>query len=122
MTHEYLVIFQYHEPEPRQLFERGLIEDYESTTGVFIKAASAEEALVWGEAIAQELLLRCNGDGSLDWKDFGYSCWIEANPDKSSWRHCLDFFQHVQVREMPNTEAMGTSAYINWQGDQSLPD
>lgn len=41
MTHEYLVIFQYHEPEPRQLFERGLIEDYESSTGVFIKAESA---------------------------------------------------------------------------------
>jgi len=44
MAHEYLVIFQYHEPEPRQLFERGVIEDYESTTGVFIAAESAEDA------------------------------------------------------------------------------
>lgn len=52
MSHEYLVIFQYHEPEPLQLFERGVIEDYESTTGVFITAASEEEALNWCKAIA----------------------------------------------------------------------
>lgn len=52
MTREFLVIFQYHEPEPRQLFERGVVEDYESTTGVFIAADSADDALIWCEAIA----------------------------------------------------------------------
>ncbi|WP_244134837.1 hypothetical protein [Burkholderia gladioli] len=46
MTREFLVIFQYHEPEPRQLFERGVVEDYESTTGVFIVADSADDALI----------------------------------------------------------------------------
>ncbi|KWO50045.1 hypothetical protein WT98_17070 [Burkholderia territorii] len=118
MPHEYLVIFQYHEPEPRQLFERGVIEDYESTTGVFIKAAAAEDALIWCESIAQELLCRSNDDRSLDWTRLGYSCWIESNPGNSSWSHCLGFFQHVQVGEMPNVDAMGTAAYISWQGNQ----
>lgn len=58
--------YRYHGPEPRQLFERGAIEDYESTTGVFIKAASAVEALIWCEAIAQEFLRQCNGDRTSD--------------------------------------------------------
>jgi len=117
MSHEYLVIFQYHEPEPRQLFERGVIEDYESTTGVFIEAESAEGALTWCEVIAQELLWRCNDDRSLNWKHLGYTRWIEPNPEESSWLHCLDFFQHVHVGEMPNVDAMGTSAYLRWQED-----
>ncbi|MEM5406152.1 hypothetical protein [Paraburkholderia unamae] len=115
MAHEYLVIFQYHEPEPRQLFERGVIEDYESMTGVFIAAESAEDALIWCEAIAQEVLWRCNDDRSIDWKQLGYSCWIEPDPDTSSWSHCLGFFQHVGVSEMPNVDAMGTNAYVIWQ-------
>jgi hypothetical protein len=115
MAHEYLVIFQYHEPEPRQQFERGVIEDYESTTGVFIAAESADDALFWGEAIAQEVLWRCNDDRSLDWKHSGYTCWIESDPDISSWSHCLGFFQHVRIGEMPNVDAMGTDAYVSWQ-------
>ncbi|AYY96282.1 hypothetical protein EGY19_01680 [Burkholderia multivorans] len=115
MSHEYLVIFQYHEPEPLQLFERGVIEDYESTTGVFITAASEEEALKWCKAIAQALLCHCNDDRSLDWTRFGHSCWIEPDPGKSTWGHCLDFFQHVQVGEMPDVDAMSTAAYTRWQ-------
>ncbi|MBN6727858.1 hypothetical protein [Burkholderia multivorans] len=115
MSHEYLVIFQYHEPEPLQLFERGVIEDYESTTGIFITAASEEEALNWCKAIAQALLCHCNDDRSLDWTRFGYSCWIEPGPGKSTWGHCLDFFQHVQVDEMPDVDAMSTAAYTRWQ-------
>ena len=81
MAHEYLVIFQYHEPERRELFERGLIENYESSSGVFIETRSAEDALIWCEVIAQELLRRANDDRSLDWKRLGYSCWIESAPE-----------------------------------------
>lgn len=92
MAHEYLVIFQYREPEPLQLFERGVAEDYESTTGVFINAESDEEALIWSGAIAQERLRYCNGDRSLDWKYMGYTNWIESNPEKLPWSHCLSFF------------------------------
>jgi len=115
MTHEYLFIFQYHEPESLQLFERGLTEDYESTTGVFIEAESAEEASIWCQVVAQELLRRCNNDNTLDWKRSGYSCWMESIPEISPWSHCLSFFQHVHVGEMPNIDAMGTAAYVSWQ-------
>jgi hypothetical protein len=118
MPSEYLVLFHYHEPEPRQLFERGVIEDYESTTGVFVNAETENDALTWGEAIAQELLRHCNDDKSLDWNGLGYSCWIESNPGESSWSHCLGFFQHVQIGEMPNIEAMDTTAYVSWQDGQ----
>ncbi|MFL9998025.1 hypothetical protein PQR34_37315 [Paraburkholderia sediminicola] len=115
MAHEYLIIFQYHEPEPRELFERGLIEDYESSTAAFIEAGSAEDALIWCEVIAQALLRRVNDDRSLDWKRSGYSCWIESTPETSPWGHCLSFFQHVRVAELPNIDAMSTAAYIRWQ-------
>lgn len=119
MSHEYLVIFQYHEPEPLRLFELGVTEDYESTTGVFINAATAEEALIWCETIAQALLRRCNDDISLNWKQLGHRCWIEPDPEKSPWGHCLSFFLHVQAGEMPNIHAMGTPAYIRWQDGHS---
>ncbi|WP_258002361.1 hypothetical protein [Burkholderia sp. WAC0059] len=98
-----------------------MIEDYESTTGVFIEAEAVEDALAWCEAIAQELLRRCNDDRSLDWSRLGYSCWIEPNPEKSFWGHCLDFFQHVQTNEMPNIDAMDTAAYVSWQDARGRP-
>ena len=117
MAHEYLVISQCHESEPRELFERGQIGDYESSTGAFIEAGSAEDALIWCKVIAQELLRRVNDDRSSDWKRVGYSCWIESTPETSPWGHCLSFFQHVRVDELPNIDAMSTVAYIRWQGD-----
>ncbi|SDH23830.1 hypothetical protein SAMN04487926_10313 [Paraburkholderia steynii] len=113
MSREYRVAFLYHEPESRQLFERGVIVDYESTARIFIVAESEEEALTWCEAIAKEMLWRCNDDRSLDWKDLGYSCWIECD------RALFGFFQHVKAGEMPNFDAMGTHAYLRWQDDQS---
>ena len=122
MSHEYLVIFQYHEPDPLEVFKRGVTEDYESTTGVFIKAESAEAALTWCEVIAQHVLRRCNGDSSLDWKRLGYACWIEPNPERSPWGHCLGFFQHIRVGEMPNVDAMGATGYAPWQGGQGTSD
>ncbi|WP_236061683.1 hypothetical protein [Paraburkholderia domus] len=93
-----------------------MIEDYESSTGVLIEAESAEDALSWCEVIAQELLRRVNDDRSLDWKRLGYSCWIEPTPEKCPWGHCLGFFQHVRIGELPNIDAMSTAAYVSWQG------
>ncbi len=48
---EFLIGFSYHEPEPYALWNRGVIEDYESSTGVFIEASTPSEALEWAERI-----------------------------------------------------------------------
>jgi hypothetical protein len=46
---QYLIGMMFHEPEPFAQWNRGLNEDYESSTGLFIEAPSALEAIAWGE-------------------------------------------------------------------------
>ena len=90
------------------------MEDYESSTGVFIDAPSAEGALAWGETIAAALFRHVNHDPSLDWKGFGYFAWIEPSPATSAWKHCLGFFPRVAVGTMPDFDRMGADAYQEW--------
>jgi hypothetical protein len=113
---EYLVGIMYHEPEAYDDWKRGLIEDYESSTGLFVEAESAGAALAWGEQVGQRLLRHSNGDATLDWKSFGYFCWIEGSPQNSGWGHCLDHFQHVRAGQWPELERMTTAAYTAWLG------
>ena len=110
----YLVGIMYHEPEPFALWNRGVIEDYESSTGVFIDAATREEAVAWGEAIGEAALRKLNSDDRLDWKGFGYSAWIEDSIEKSGWSHAVSFFQHVKVGEMPDLSKFSANAYKEW--------
>ena len=58
---EYLVGIQYHEPEPYAQWERGVMEDYESSTGLFVEADSPEAAVAWGEQVGQALLRHVHG-------------------------------------------------------------
>jgi hypothetical protein len=111
---EFLVGVMFHEPEPFAQWNRGLIEDYESSTGLFVDADSAADALVWGEQVGQVLLRYVNRDGTLDWSALGYHCWLEEAPEKSGWGHCLSFFQRVRVGELPNLEQMTSAAYARW--------
>jgi len=118
MPSEFLVIFQYHEPEPFHQFEQGMLEEYESTTGIYIDAETENEAQKWAEAIASELLKHCNADVHLNWNQFKYSCWVEHHPDESPWSHCLDFFQHVRVGQLPVLDGMDSTAYLSWSASQ----
>jgi hypothetical protein len=111
---EYLVGICYHEPEPFALWKRGVLEDYESSTGLWVIAESPEEAIRWGEHVGEALHRKVNGDPVADWRA-DYSCWLEESPKTSCWAHCLDFFQRVQVGEMPPLDEMGTEAYVRWQ-------
>ena len=110
----YLVGIMFHEPEPYALWNRGIIEDYESSTGLFVSANTREEAISWGEVVGQLLLRRLNNDPDLNWADCGYSCWIEDDVESSEWSHCKDFFQSVDVGVVPNLDEMGTAAYERW--------
>ena len=112
---EYLVGFSYHEPEPYALWQRGVIEDYESSTGLWVTADTPAEAVAWTERVAEALHRRVNGDPAADWAEVGHFCWVEESPTTSGWAHCFDFFQRVRVGEMPQLDGMGTEAYVRWQ-------
>lgn len=112
---EYLVGLMYHDVESFALWKRGVTEDYESTTGLFIEADSETDALKWGGIVADELLRHVTREPSLTCDRFGYECWIEQDPQKSHWRHCLDFFQHVRCGQMPVLDRMTSDAYVKWQ-------
>lgn len=114
----FLVGIMYHEPEAFDQWKRGLIEDYESSTGLFIEADTSAEAIAWGERVGEALLRHVNNDDSLIWKSFGYFCWVEESPETSCWSHCLSFFLRVRAGEIPNLDQMGTVAYSRWQEQQ----
>lgn len=113
MSENFLVGICYHEPESFAQWNAGLIEDYESSTGIFVLAESEDVALTWGDEIATQLHRIVNNDMTLDWRS-NYSCWIEREPALSAWKHCLGFFQSVEVGEHPDYDHMGTNAYVLW--------
>lgn len=111
---KYLVGISYHEPESYDSWKKGIIEDYESSTGIFIVANSKNEAISWAEEIGEKLFQKENPNELSSWKSFEYDCWIEHDWEKSGWSHCLDFFQTINYGELPDLNKMGTKAYIEW--------
>ena len=111
---EYLIGLMYHYPQEYELWEKGIIEDYEASTGIYITASNAEQALAWSREIAKALLNYANGTESLTLEQFQHECWLIPNPELNSWSHCLGFFQHVNVNQMPNLKEMTTDAYSIW--------
>jgi hypothetical protein len=116
---EYLVGLMYHDLESFAQWKRGEIEDYESTTGVFIEAESESDALQWGGIIANGLLQYVTRDPSLTREQFGYDCWIEPDAGQSGWSHCLDFFPHVRCGQMPILDRMTSDAYAEWKNKRA---
>ena len=117
---EYLVGILYHEPEPYRLWQAGKIEDFESSTGLFVEAPDAASAVAWGEQVAQALLVHANDDPALDWRALGYRCWVVDDPASSDWKHCLAFFPRVAIGTMSPVEQMTSPAYERWSA--SRPD
>jgi hypothetical protein len=111
---KYLVGISYHDPESYESWEKGMLEDYESSTGIFINANSSEEAISWGEIIGEELFKKENPNESRSWKSFEHFCWIEEDWKVSGWEHCFDFFQNVDIGIHPDYEKMGSNAYLKW--------
>ncbi len=111
---EYLIGISYHEPGPWNQWNRGDIEDYESSTGVFISANSADEAVNWGREIGERLLRYLNSDETLNYTALGCFSWHEKEIEGSGWEHCIGFFQHVKAGEMPDLTRMTTEAYAAW--------
>jgi hypothetical protein len=116
---DFLVGFSFHEPEPFSQWQRGLIEDYESSTGLWVTANTGEEAIIWGQQVAEVLHRYVNDNPSADWRADGHSCWLEESPAESCWKHCLSYFQRVRVGEMPPLDQMDTESYIRWRERES---
>jgi hypothetical protein len=112
---EYLVGLSYHEPVAHVLWQRGVIEDYESSTGLWVTADTPAEAVAWAERVAEALYRGLNSDPVADWAEAGHFCWVEESPSTSAWAHCLDFFPRVRVGEMPELSRLGSEAYRRWQ-------
>lgn len=112
---EFLVGFTYHEPDSYALWQQGAIEDFETSTGLWVSAGTPEEAISLAQRVAEELHRHTNGDPSADWSGVGHHCWVVESPAESCWGHCLNFFQRVRVGEMPSLDRMGTAAFVRWQ-------
>jgi len=117
---EYLIGFSYHEPETYAQWQRGVIEDFESSTGLWVTADTSAAAIAWGERVAETLHRRVNDDPVSDWYGAGHFCWVEESPTSSCWGHCLDFYQRVRVNEMPPLDRMGTDAYLRWMEERQV--
>jgi hypothetical protein len=112
---EYLVGLMYHYPDTYELWNKGIVEDYEASTGLFITASSVAEALDWGAVVAERLLNHVHGTADMKLEQFDHGCWHEATPSNCHWSHCLDFFQHVACNQMPELDHMTTDSFVKWQ-------
>jgi len=112
---EYLVEFMYHEPESLDLWNRGIIWDFESTEILWITADLPAEAIAWGNRVAEAFHRHVNDLPNADW-DSEYRCWIVESPSMIPSSY-LDFCQRVQIGEMPSFDEMGSEAYRRWLED-----
>jgi hypothetical protein len=111
---EYLVGFSYHDPQSYALWQRGVVEDFESSTGLWVTAGTPAEAVAWGERVAEAFHRLVNNDPAADWAGAGHFAWVEESPASSGWGHCLDFFPQVRAGELPPLDGIGTEAYSRW--------
>jgi hypothetical protein len=112
---KYLFGFSWDDPEEAEAYRR-LGVDFEAgcATGVFIEASDKDEAISWGITIAEGYLSYIYEDNNYSLKDLGFHCWIEDDPTHSSWKHCLDFFQRIEVGVLPDFRMMTAQAYGDW--------
>ncbi len=116
MLTKYLVGMEYHYFEDYERWEKGIMEDYEASTGIFIEAKTKEEAISWAENIAEKLFRIENPRETRNWKSFGHSCWVAEDLKNCGWAHYFDFLQNVKVGQYPDFENMGLAAYERWRG------
>lgn len=107
---EFLIGILFHEPEPYRLWQAGIVEDLESSAGLFVEAKDADSALAWGEQVGQALLVHANSDPTVHWKEAGYYCWLVEDPASSVWHDRLEAFPHVSAGQMPALVQMTSTA------------
>jgi hypothetical protein len=100
LVNEYLYIFGYEDPGDRKCnMENGT--DYESSRMIRIRASSEEEALFWGNEIAERFVQSLFADMKISWKAGRFASWIEKSPDAEAKR-LWDERQVVNYGEFPD--------------------
>jgi hypothetical protein len=110
-----LVAISWSDPEEVAACRRvGLDDDPTCATGIFVVADNADEALKWANTVAARFMefLFANKEYSIEALEV--FCWVESDPERSSWKHCLDFFQKVAPGEYPDFQKMTSKAYSDW--------
>ena len=85
--------------------------DDESSSAVFVKADSREEALRWGEVVAEHFVSMIFAkDNSMQsapsWKDSGFAYWIEEFPESVYSLDRLGQIPAVEHGELPDLQAL----------------
>jgi hypothetical protein len=111
----FLVGISWCDPEEVAAYKRvGLDDDPRCSTGIFIDADTEDDALSWGNAVATKYMNYLFQGKNYVPEALEVFCWVEANPETSSWKHCLPFFQRVPVGQYPDFQKMTTEAYCQW--------
>jgi hypothetical protein len=92
----------------------GLDDDPRCSTGVFVVAENSDEAVKWANSVAKEFMGYFFRGEQYAIESLELFCWVEQEPELSSWKHCLDFFQRVSLGEYPDFQKMTPQAYSDW--------
>src|SRR4051794_6126823 len=108
----FLVGISWYDPEEVAAYKRvGLDDDVSCSTGIFIDADTGDGALSWGNSVANKYMEFLFSGKNYAPEALDVFSWVEANPEKSSWNHCLPFFQRVSVGQYPDFHKMTAEAY-----------
>lgn len=117
----YLIALSWCDPEQVAAYVRvGLDDDPRCATGLFITAENEAAALAWANEVCQKYMAYLFAGKNYLLKDVEIFCWVD-DVQKTCWKHCLDFFQKVQVGQVPEFPKMTTEAYIEWCKKAGIP-
>jgi hypothetical protein len=111
----FLIAISWSDPEEVAAYKRvGLDDDPSCSTGIFIDADTVEHALSWGNTVLRKYTEFLFQRKNYAPEALELHCWLEANPEGSSWKHCLEFFPQVSVGQYPDFHKMTAEAYSEW--------
>lgn len=101
MSEKRLFWFGYESPEDFRI-NSGNGTDFESSTGVWIISSSEQDAMKWGQTIAERFLIwlfEREGQSPYSWINGNYACWIETDPGRFT---SVEKLAIVSIGEMPD--------------------
>jgi hypothetical protein len=101
---EYLFIFGFESPDERAANEANGT-DFESSAAVRILAEDEQQALAWGQEIADQFVRGLFLPQEVSWKNERFSGWIEGTPDEGL-QHVWEDIPLVKVGEHPPSDIL----------------